>query len=65
MLYSIGQVSKLVDKPTTTIRYWETNGMLIPTKISNGKTRYYSDVDLDKVFGKLDYNKLKESNIEK
>lgn len=59
MLYSIGQVSKLVDKPTTTIRYWETNGMLVPTKISDKGTRYYSDTDLENVFGKLDYEKLK------
>ena len=58
MLYSIGQVSKLIGKPTTTIRYWETNGMLKPTRISDKGTRYYSDEDLEKVFGKLDWSKL-------
>lgn len=59
MYYTIGEVSKLIGKPTTTIRYWENNGVLIPTKVTDGKTRYYSKELLVSVFGEdLNWEKL-------
>lgn len=61
MYYSIGEVSKLIGKPTTTIRYWEKNKLLVPSKITDGKTRYYSKELLISVFGEV----LNWENLEK
>jgi putative resolvase len=58
-VYSIGKFAKEIGVTTTTLRNWHKNGELIPSKITNGGTRYYSHEQLSRysgVFG--DKNKI-------
>lgn len=48
MLYSIGKFAKEIGVTTTTLRNWHDSGELIPFKITNGGTRYYSEGQLNK-----------------
>ena len=58
-MYSIGKFAKEIGVTTTTLRNWHKNGELIPFKISEGGTRYYSDVQLNKYLGVFgDKNKI-------
>lgn len=52
MLYSIGKFSKEIGVTTTTLRNWHNSGELIPFKITNGGTRYYSESQLNKYLNK-------------
>lgn len=45
-MYSIGKFAKMIGVTTTTLRNWHKEGKLIPTKITDGGTRYYSDEQL-------------------
>ena len=44
----IGEAAQLLGVSIQTLRRWEKNGSLLPDRISDGKTRYYS---LDKLLG--------------
>lgn len=58
-MYSIGKFAKEIGVTTTTLRNWHKNGELIPFKISEGGTRYYSEVQLNKYLGVFgDKNKI-------
>ena len=48
MLYSIGKFAKEIGVTTTTLRNWHESGELVPFKITNGGTRYYSEKQLNK-----------------
>ena len=48
MLYSIGKVAQKLGVTTTTLRNWDKAGILIPDKVTDGGTRYYSDETLNK-----------------
>ena len=43
MLLSIGKVAKRLGVTTTTLRNWHKENKLIPEKITDGGTRYYSE----------------------
>lgn len=59
MLYSIGKFAKLIGVTTTTLRNWHKSGELIPFKVSERGTRYYSESQLNKYLGILgDKNKI-------
>ena len=45
----IGQAAKLLGVSIQTLRRWEENGSLLPSRKSEGNTRYY---DLDQLLGK-------------
>ena len=44
----IGKAAQILGVTVQTLRRWEKNGSLVPDRISDGKTRYYS---LDKLLG--------------
>jgi len=44
----IGEAAQILGVSVQTLRRWEKNGSLLPDRISEGKTRYYS---LDKLLG--------------
>lgn len=51
-MYSIGKFSKGIGVTTKTLRNWHKEGKLIPAKITDGGTRYYSDEQLKTYFNK-------------
>lgn len=60
-LYSIGKVSKQLGVTTATLRNWHRDGILVPAKITNGKTRYYSEKQIKEYLG---ISESEEINIE-
>ena len=46
MFYSIGEVAKLFDMPTSTLRYYEREGLFSNVKRSSGGIRVFSDAEL-------------------
>lgn len=59
MLYSIGKFSKEIGVSIQTLRDWHKSGELVPCKITNGGTRYYSDVQLNQYLN-IDKNTKKD-----
>lgn len=59
MLYSIGKFSKEIGVSIQTLRDWHKSGELVPCKITNGGTRYYSDVQLNQYLN-IDKNAKKD-----
>ena len=47
--YTISQLAKAADIPTTTVRYYERVGLVEPEDRSHGNYRLYSDESLDKL----------------
>ena len=47
--YTISQLAKAADIPTTTVRYYERIGLVEPEDRSQGNYRLYSDESLDKL----------------
>ena len=47
--YTISQLAKAADLPTTTIRHYERIGLVEPEDRSQGNYRLYSDESLDKL----------------
>lgn len=47
--YTIGQLAKAVDIPTSTLRYYERIGLLQPRNRSEGNYRLYDDGDLERL----------------
>lgn len=43
MLYPIGKFAKLIGVTTVTLRNWHKSGELIPVKVTEGGSRYYSE----------------------
>lgn len=52
MLYSIGKFAKEIGVSIQTLRNWHESKELVPIKITNGGTRYYSDKQLDSYLNK-------------
>lgn len=50
-LYSIGKVSKELGVSTETLRNWHKSGVLIPAKVTDGGTRYYSEKQIREYLG--------------
>ena len=50
-MYSIGKFAKAIGMSVLTVRNWHKCGDLIPSKITNGGTRYYSQRQLDEYLG--------------
>lgn len=46
MFYSIGEVAKKLNMPTSTLRYYDREGLLSSVKRSSGGIRVFSDVDI-------------------
>ena len=46
MFYSIGEVSNKLDIPTSTLRYYDREGLLSNIKRSNGGIRVFSDAEI-------------------
>jgi DNA-binding transcriptional MerR regulator len=46
MFYSIGEVAKMLDVPTSTLRYYDREGLLSDIKRSNGGIRVFSDHEI-------------------
>jgi len=46
MFYSIGDVANLLNIPTSTLRYYDREGLLINMKRSSGGIRVFSDVEI-------------------
>lgn len=44
-IYKIGEVAKLLDSTTQTLRFYEQEGVITPQKSQNG-TRYYTESDI-------------------
>jgi glutaredoxin len=66
MLYSIGKFSKEIGVTTQTLRNWHKTGELIPTKVTKGGTRYYSDKQLKEYLNQIesDYPNVDFYNID-
>lgn len=47
--YTIGQLAKSADAPTSTVRYYERRGLLTPEARSPGNYRLYSQDSLDRL----------------
>jgi len=46
MFYSIGEVANLLDIPTSTLRYYDREGLLANVKRSNGGIRVFTDMEI-------------------
>lgn len=44
--YTTGEIAKLCSVTVRTVQYYDTRGILVPTKLSEGGRRLYSDDDL-------------------
>lgn len=47
--YTTGEIAKICNVSVRTVQYYDTRGILIPSEISDGKRRLYSDEDLKKM----------------
>lgn len=54
-LYKIGEFSKIVNVPPSTLRNWHDKGHLIPYYISPSKTRYYSSDQVQQLITSENY----------
>ena len=57
MKYKIGEVSKILNIPVETIRFYETKNLIHPEKDENSNYRYYDICDMNRL---LDYKKYRE-----
>lgn len=53
MSYSIGEFSKMIGIPTSTLRYYESEGLLKPNRDENN-LRIYTDYDIGWSFWRKD-----------
>lgn len=56
-MYSIGKFAKEIGVTTQTLRNWHKSKELIPFKITDGGTRYYSEEQLNRYLGIFGSNK--------
>jgi DNA-binding transcriptional MerR regulator len=49
--YSIGEFAKLIGKTPQTLRAWHKKGSLMPSHVTDGGTRYYSQKQLNHFLG--------------
>ena len=47
-LLKIGEAADFLKVSTSTLRRWEKSHFLVPTRVSPGGTRYYSEKDLER-----------------
>lgn len=47
--YTIGQLARVTDVPTSTIRYYERRGLLYPASRSEGNYRVYGQAAIEKL----------------
>jgi MerR family transcriptional regulator, mercuric resistance operon regulatory protein len=47
--YTIGQLAKVTDVPTSTVRYYERRGLLMPAARSGGNYRLFDEEALDRL----------------
>lgn len=47
--YTTGEMAKLCGTTVRTVQYYDTRGILVPTRLSEGGRRLYSDNDLNKL----------------
>ena len=47
--YTTGEIAKLCGVSVRTVQYYDTRGILVPSELSEGGRRLYSDVDLDRM----------------
>lgn len=57
MKYKIGQISKILDVPVETIRFYESKGLIHPQKDKDSNYRYYDYWDINLLF---DYKKYRD-----
>lgn len=48
-LYTTGELAKLCGVSVRTVQYYDTRGLLMPTELSEGGRRLYSDADLSQM----------------
>lgn len=48
-IYTTGEVAKLCGVSVRTVQYYDTRGILVPTQLSEGGRRLYSEEDLQKM----------------
>lgn len=58
--YSIGEFAKLISKTPQTLRNWQKGGILEPSYVTSGGTRYYSQEQLNHILGLKDKTELKK-----
>ncbi len=46
--YTIGEVSRITNIPENTIRYWESKGLVVPSR-KQGRRRLYTKQDIRKL----------------
>ncbi len=47
--YTTGEIAKLCEVSVRTVQYYDTRGILIPSELSEGGRRIYSEEDLKKL----------------
>lgn len=47
--YTTGEIAKLCGVSVRTVQYYDSRGILIPTKLSEGGRRIYSEEDLKRM----------------
>ena len=47
--YTTGEIAKLCDVSVRTVQYYDSRGILVPTELSDGGRRLYSEQDLGKL----------------
>ncbi|MBE6607659.1 MAG: MerR family transcriptional regulator [Ruminococcaceae bacterium] len=48
-LYTTGEIAKICDVSVRTVQYYDTRGILVPSSLSEGGRRLYSEEDLSKM----------------
>lgn len=47
--YTTGEIAKLCGVTVRTVQYYDTRGILVPTELSEGGRRLYSEDDLERM----------------
>ena len=48
-MYTTGEIAKLCDVSVRTVQYYDTRGILVPSQLSEGGRRLYSEQDLGRM----------------
>lgn len=49
MYYKISEVAEILDIPQSTLRFWEKKFTLVKPRRNQGKTRFYTPSDIEKI----------------
>ena len=61
--YTIGEISKIFNIPSATLRYYDSIGLLCPWEIGENNYRYYSKAQFESCFASFHGRKITPSDV--